>query len=67
LENIRLEQILIIGGFVLLLLNRLGRRRSRGKQASGGGAGPGSWWQRYGDFVALGMVAAGLVGMMVQK
>ena len=67
MENIRLEQILIIGGFVLLLLNRLGRRRSRGKQASGRGAGPGSWWQRYGDFVALGMVAAGLVGMMVQK
>jgi hypothetical protein len=62
-----LEQILTLGGFVLLLLNRLGRRRSRGKQASGGGPGPGSWWWRYGDFVALGMVAAGLVGMMVQK
>jgi len=66
LENIRLEQILTLGGFVLLLLNHLGRR-SRGKQAAGKGAGLGSWWRRYGDFVALGMVAAGLVGMMLQK
>ena len=67
MENLRLEHFLTIGGFVLLLLNHLGRRRSRGKQATGGGAGLGSWWRRYGDFVALGMVAAGLVGMMVQK
>ena len=67
MENIRLEQILTLGGFVLLLLNHLGRRRRRGKQASGGGAGLGFWWRRYGDFVALGMVAAGLVGMMLQK
>jgi hypothetical protein len=67
LENIRLEQILTLGGFVLLLLNRMGRRRNRGKQDSGGGAGLGSWWRRYGDFVALGMVAAGLVGLVVQK
>jgi len=66
LENLRLEHFLTIGGFVLLLLNHLGRR-SRGKQATGGGAGLGSWWRRYGDFVALGMVAAGLVGMMLQK
>ena len=67
MENLRLEQILTLGGFVLLLLNSLGRRRRRGKQASGGGAGLRSWWQRYGDYVALGMVAAGLVGMMLQK
>jgi hypothetical protein len=67
LENLGLEQILTIGGFVLLLLNHLGRRRSRRKGATGGGAGLSAWWWRYGDFVALGMVAAGLVGMMVQK
>jgi len=67
LENIRLEQILTLGGFVLLILNSLGRRRSRGKPPSGGGAGLRSWWLSYGDYVALGMVAAGLVGMMLQK
>jgi hypothetical protein len=65
LETLRLEHFLTIGGFALLILNSLGRRRSREKATPG--AGMLSWWLRYGDFIALGMVGAGLVGMMLHK
>jgi hypothetical protein len=62
LETWRLEHYLIIAGFALLILNSLGRRRTKAA-----GRGPLSWWGRYGDFIALGMVGAGLVGLMLQK
>jgi hypothetical protein len=65
LETLRLEHYLIFGGFALLILTSLGRSRSRGKAAPG--AGWFSGWLRYGDFIALGMVGAGLVGLMLQK
>jgi hypothetical protein len=65
LETLRLEHYLIIGGFALLLLNSLGRGRSRRKPAKS--TVPLSWWLRYGDFISLGMVAAGLVGLMLHK
>jgi hypothetical protein len=67
LETLRLEHFLIIGGFALLLLNSLGRRRGRGRPAAGAPKGAFSWWLRYGDFIALGMVGAGLVALMLQK
>ena len=66
METLRLDHYLIIAGFVLLLLNSLGRRRA-GPKAGAGSPGLLSWWLRYGDFIALGMVGAGLVGLMLQK
>ncbi len=65
METLKSEQLLVIAGFALLLLNNLGRRRARRQQASG--AGLAAWWLRWGDYIALGMVGAGLVGMMLQK
>ena len=56
-----------LGGFALLVLNGMGRKRSRRRQAAGGAGQALGWWGRYGDFVALGMVGAGLVGMMLHK
>jgi hypothetical protein len=46
--------LLALAGFGLLVVNTLGRRRARKTGA------PVSWWLRWGDFVALGIVAAGL-------
>jgi hypothetical protein len=46
--------LLALAGFCLLVVNTLGRRRARKTGA------PVSWWLRWGDFVALGIVAAGL-------
>jgi hypothetical protein len=65
LETLKLQHYFIIAGFALLILTSLGHSRSRRKAAPG--AGWFSWWLRYGDFIALGMVAAGLVGLMLQK
>jgi hypothetical protein len=62
LETLKLQHYFIMAGFVLLILNSLGRRR-----AKAAGRGPLSWWGRYGDFIALGMVGAGLVGLALQK
>jgi hypothetical protein len=46
--------LLALAGFGMLIVNTMGRRRARERRA------PVSWWLRWGDFVALGIVAAGL-------
>ena len=65
MESIKLGEILALVGMGVLLLNNLGRRRVRqGKAAAGRGLGK---WLARGDFVALGIIVAGLVVMYLQK
>jgi len=58
-------EILALAGMGVLLLNNMGRRRVRqGKlQAKGGLARMLSW----GDYIAFGLILAGLVVIYIQK
>jgi hypothetical protein len=53
-----LAYIFIMAGFVLLVLNSMGRRARRSRQKMSPLA---VWWLRWGDFVALGMILAGML------
>jgi len=62
---VKAGEILALAGMGVLLLNNLGRRRGRqGRPAPAGGLGR---WLAYGDFVAFGLILAGLVVMYLQK
>lgn len=56
-----LAYIIIVVGFGLLVLNRMGRRRVR--QSRKEVSGMAAWWLRWGDFIALGMILAGMLRM----
>ena len=63
---VKTGEILALAGMGVLLLNNLGRRRvkqSKPPAARGGLAR----FLAYGDFVALGLILAGLVVMYLQK
>jgi hypothetical protein len=61
--QLKLGEILALVGMGLLLLNKMGRRRVRQ-----GGASPGlAKWVAWGDFLAFGVILAGLVVMYLQK
>ncbi|MFZ5447929.1 MAG: hypothetical protein ACOZFS_04755 [Thermodesulfobacteriota bacterium] len=58
-------EILALIGMGVLLFSNLGRRRARQEQAS---ANRGlTRWLAWGDFVAFGLILAGLVVMYLQK
>jgi hypothetical protein len=58
-------EILALAGMGVLLLNNLGRRRVRqGRPPAIRGLAK---WLAYGDFVAFGLILAGLVVMYLQK
>jgi hypothetical protein len=62
---IKSGEILALAGMVVLLLNNLGRRRLRqGRAPAGRGLAK---WVAWGDFVAFGLILAGLVVMYIQK
>ena len=56
-------EILALVGMGVLLLNNMGRRRVRQGGASRGLAK----WVAWGDFLAFGLILAGLVVMYLQK
>ncbi len=58
-------EILALAGMVVLLLNNMGRRRARqGKVPAGGKLARMLPW---GDYVAFGLIVAGLVVIYIQK
>ena len=58
-------EILALAGMGVLLLNNMGRRRAReGKVPAKGGL---SRLVAWGDFVAFGLILAGLVVIYIQK
>jgi hypothetical protein len=58
-------EIIALAGMVVLLLNKMGRRRVRtGKVPARGGLARMLPW---GDYLALGLIAAGLVVIYIQK
>jgi hypothetical protein len=58
-------EILALAGMGVLLLNNIGRRRARqGKMPAKGGLARMLSW---GDFVAFGLILAGLVVIYIQK
>ena len=58
-------EILALAGMGVLLLNNLGRRR--GKQSKPPAARGLARFLTYGDFVACGLILAGLVAIYLQK
>jgi hypothetical protein len=58
-------ELLAIAGFIIFLVNSLGRSRQRrtGQPARGAGG----LWLRWGDFAAFGLILAGLLLMWSQK
>ena len=58
-------EILALAGMVMLLLTNLGRRR--GKQSKPPAARGLARFLAYGDFVACGLILAGLVVIYLQK
>jgi hypothetical protein len=61
--QLKLGEILALVGMGLLLLNKMGRRR-----VGQGSASPGlAKWVAWGDFLAFGVILAGLVVMYLQK
>jgi hypothetical protein len=61
--QIKSGEILALVGMGVLLLNNMGRRRVRQGVASRGLAK----WVAWGDFLAFGLILAGLVVMYLQK
>ncbi|MDP3183593.1 MAG: hypothetical protein Q8M54_12375 [Desulfobaccales bacterium] len=60
-----LGQVLALVGFCLLILSRIGLRRSpRQRQA---GTTTSLRWQRWGDITACGLIVAGLLFMGVSR
>jgi hypothetical protein len=58
-------EILALAGMGVLLLNNLGRRRVRqGRIPAGSNL---ARWVGWGDFLAFGLILAGLVVMYLQK
>jgi len=62
---VKTGEILALAGMGVLLLNNLGRRR--GKQSKPPAARGLARFLAYGDFVACGLILAGLVVMYLQK
>jgi hypothetical protein len=62
--QIKSGEILALVGMGLLLLTKMGRRRVQQGRASRGLA---KWVARWGDFLAFGVILAGLVVMYLQK
>jgi hypothetical protein len=61
--QIKSGEILALVGMGVLLLNKMGRRRVRQGSASRGL----TKWVGWGDFLAFGLILAGLVVMYLQK
>jgi hypothetical protein len=61
----KLGEILALLGLALVLLGTMGRRRVRQSKVMPAGAF--GLWVRYGDFVAFGLLLAGLVLMGVAR
>jgi hypothetical protein len=61
--QIKSGEILALVGMGLLLLTKMGRRRVQQGRASRGLAK----WVPWGDFLAFGLILAGLVVMYLQK
>jgi hypothetical protein len=61
--QIKSGEILALVGLGLLLLNKMGRRRVR----QGGASRNLAKWVAWGDFLAFGLILAGLVVMYLQK
>jgi hypothetical protein len=61
----RVGEILALLGLGLVLLCTMGRRRARQEKKESEGAF--GLWVKYGDFVAFGVMLAGLVLMGVAK
>jgi hypothetical protein len=59
-------EILALVGMVVLLLGKIGGRRPRPGQPTGGVRGLAKWLA-WSDFVAFGLILAGLVVMYLQK
>ncbi len=61
----QIGELLAIAGFIIFLVNSMGRSRQRktGQPAAG------AWgqWLRWGDFAAFGLILAGLLLMWSQK
>jgi hypothetical protein len=58
-------EIIALAGMVVLLANNLGRRRAKqGQRAAARGLGR---FLAYGDFIAFGIILAGLVVIYLQK
>jgi len=62
---VKTGEILALAGMVVLLLNNLGRRR--GKQGRPPVARGLARFLAYGDYVAFGLILAGLVVIYLQK
>ena len=62
---VKTGEILALAGMGVLLLNNLGRRR--GKQGRVPPRGILARFLAYGDYVAFGLILAGLVVMYLQK
>jgi len=61
--QIHLGELLALVGLGVLLLQKMGRRQVRQGQAKPGLAK----WVAWGDFLAFGLILAGLVVMYLQK
>ena len=61
--QLKLGEILALVGMGVLLLNNMGRRRVR----QGGASRSLAKWVGWGDFLAFGIILAGLVVMYLQK
>jgi hypothetical protein len=62
--GVKLGQILALVGLVLMVLGSMGRRRGRRQPPGAAALGR---WQRWGDYLGLALIAAGLLIMWAQK